>query len=89
MGWEKPRSKTDWLTESEISLLRKAFDAGRTACDAAYDVNCSTRVACKYYSRFRGGPLAVGRPKPVPQPIPQPVQAPVRPSRFYKSNFEL
>ena len=81
--WEKPRSKTDWLTENEISLLRKAFDAGRTACDAADDVNCSTRVACKYYSRFRGGPLAIGRP------VSQPVQAPVRPSRFYKSNFEI
>ncbi len=85
MTWEKPRSKTDWLTEGEIGLLRAAFDAGRTSCDAADDVNCSTRVASKYYSRFRGGPLAVGRPKVVPQPV----QAPVRPSRFYKSNFEL
>jgi hypothetical protein len=85
MDWEKPRSKTDWLTESEISLLREAFDAGRSACDAACDVNCSTRIVYKHYSRFRGGALAIGRPKLVPQPA----QAPVRPSRFYKSNFEL
>jgi hypothetical protein len=82
-GWPKPRSRRDFLTEGEIGTLRQSFCEGRKADDAAGEVNCSTRVVTKYYAKFRGGPLARGRPR-----NPPPLTT-VRPSRFYKSNFEL
>jgi hypothetical protein len=81
--WEKPRSRQDYLTEDEIERLREAFDAGHKTCDIAGELNCSTRIAAKYYAQFRGTPLQRGRPKR------RPASSPDRPSRFYKSNFEL
>lgn len=82
--WEKPRGYTDYLTADDIATLRRAFNAGKSSAEASDTVNCSVRIAQKYYTQFRGAPLPRGRPRSQPAPPP-----PARPSRFYKSNFEL
>jgi hypothetical protein len=93
--WDKPRTQGNHLTDDEIKKLRVAYTTGRHPSDIARELQCSSRVANKYYAMFRGNsPVSrVRRPRDAvvaravaastPQPAPQPK------SRFYTSNFEL
>lgn len=83
--WEKPRTQGEHFTEKEIGKLRAAYNEGRRARDIACELECSTRVVCKYYAKFRGYPLQRGRSASRPQ---EPRPAP-KSSRFYTSTFEL
>jgi hypothetical protein len=84
---ERKRGNGNHLKYNEIEKLRRAFNEGVRTDDAAAMVNCSTRIATKYYARFRGGtPFKVGRPK---ISASGPAKRPPLPSRFYQGNFEL
>lgn len=85
-NWSKPRSNGNHLTQAEIGKLRVAFNCGREPRDIARELQCSSRVAQKYFGQFRGDG-AYRRHKPEPRMV-EPSPAPVQP-RFYKSNFEL
>jgi len=88
--WHKPRGPGLKLTPAEIQRIRVAFNCGRPARDIARELQCSLRIANKYYGIFRG-------PKPKAEKIvrekPQQEQPQKRPmpakSRFYTSTFEL
>lgn len=82
--WEKPRSTNQHLTQAEIAKLRVAFNCGRKPRDIARELQCSTRVAAKYFARFRGD---LSYRRSMPEMVERPA---VRTqARFYKSNFEL
>lgn len=83
--WEKPRTQGNHLTSAEIASLRVAFNCGRKPRDAAREMKCSTRVAAKYFSQFRGDARYRGPVAEIQIIAPQ---RPVR-ARFYKSDFEL
>jgi hypothetical protein len=92
--WAKPRGVNGHFSPDEIALVRRYFDEERPVRAVARELQCSSRVIQKYYAQFRGHVRQhrrVARPsragldsKPAPA-------APVtpRPSRFYKSDFEL
>lgn len=90
-NWEKPRSRNEHLTQAEIARIRVAFNCGLHPRDIARELQCSSRVAMKYYAQFRGKPHQVTkRPRTkYREIIPAPAPKPVPHSRFYKSNFEL
>ncbi len=74
--WHKPRGKGQHLTPADIAQIKAAFDAKRKPRDVARELQCSTRVAEKYFRQFGMGdaPVVVKR---------------FRPDRLYTSNFEL
>lgn len=78
--WEKPRSKGQHLTDSEIGQLKAAFKAGRTSRDIARELQCSSRIASKYYGYFE----AEGAKRE-----PSPRTTPSLPNRHYRSSFDL
>lgn len=80
--WEKPRSRSQHLTEAEIALLRKAFSSRRTIKDIARELQCSSRTVSKYYGFFRAEGIPQG---PQRRPFDP---ASHRASRFYSSTFE-
>lgn len=82
--WDKPRTQGNHLTLPEIARLRVAFNCGRKPRDAARELSCSSRVAAKYFSQFRGD-TKYRAPVPEMQIL---APRPAKP-RFYKSNFEL
>jgi hypothetical protein len=83
--WDKPRSKGNHLTEAEIGQLRDAYRAGKHSRIAARDIQCSSRIAYKYYEFFRSEGVSK-KPDPAPNAIRS---IAVTTSRFYKSNFEV
>jgi hypothetical protein len=87
--WEKPRGPGTKLTAAEISRLKVAFNTNTHSRDIARELQCSSRIANKYYAMFRGYTPVVRRvrPKVVVRPAPEPKLE--RKSRFYTSNFEL
>lgn len=87
--WHKPRGPGVKLTASEIQRLRVAFNTNTHAHDIARELQCSSRIANKYYAMFRGNATAKPRkPKKVfVRRVAEP--KPVRTSRFYTSTFEL
>ena len=90
--WHKPRSNGQRLTADEIKKLQVAFRTGRRPDDIARELQCSSRVASKYYAQFRGKPHRVDKSEPEYRRlihVPKTVQAPVPQSRFYKSSFEI
>ena len=96
--WHKPRGHNGHLEPDEIAFVRKSFWDKRDARDVARSLRCSTRIIQKYYAQFRGdGGRCSHRPQRRPRASragadskPQnAAPAPARPSRFYKSNFEL
>lgn len=50
--WEKPRSNGTHLTAAEILRIREAYLANRPSHDIARELQCSSRVASKYYGLF-------------------------------------
>lgn len=52
--WVKPRSHATHLTREEIEFLRRAWVAGISGRAAARQIQCSSRVANKYYAQFEG-----------------------------------
>lgn len=86
--WDKPRTHGMKLTAAEIQRIRVAFNIGIHAREIARELQCSSRVANKYYGQFRGykRPTPHEKPKITERPkSPRPVGK----SRFYTSNFEL
>jgi hypothetical protein len=75
--WEKPRSKGQHLTEAEIGEIKKAYLLGEPSRDIARRLQCSSRIASKYYGFFRAEGL-----------MPNPKKISVAEGRFYKSDFE-
>lgn len=84
--WHKPRSHGNRLTAEEIESLRRSYFAGEPYSAAARKLACSSRTACKYYRMWRADAGLPARRKARPQTT---TEKPSRPSRFYKSNFEL
>lgn len=80
------RKQNQHLTAAEIETLRQCYAERMGTFDASCMVDCSQRVAAKYYRIFRGYPLARGRAM---QPKEQPAAKRPLPSRFYTSSFEL
>lgn len=85
--WEKPRAKGVHLTPAEISKIRVAFNTGRHPSDIARELQCSSRIANKYYAQFRGYAVPRGRLRTVVVRPPEP--KPAARARFYTSTFEL
>jgi hypothetical protein len=91
--WEKPRARNHWLTEHEIARLRHAYDLGFKPTDAAREIQCSSRIAYKYFAVFRGKPLAQRQGKKhllLQRKMAEQPSPPAAPkSRFHKGNFEI
>jgi hypothetical protein len=79
--WEKPRTKGQHLTEAEIAEIKRAYLAGERSRDVARRLQCSSRVASKYFGFFRAEGC-VPTMKPTAKKI-------TLPDRFYKSDFEV
>ncbi|MBV5269022.1 MAG: hypothetical protein JZU55_02725 [Afipia sp.] len=80
--WEKPRSKGQHLTATEIAFIKSEFLNGTKAHDTARALKCSSRIVSKYYGFFVAEGCVSGNRAPF-----DPAKA--RSDRFYKSNFEL
>ena len=76
--WEKPRSKGQHLTETEIATIKQSYLVGRNFRDVAKDLKCSSRIVSKYYGQFRSEGAVQNAKRPA-----------VAQNRFYKSDFSL
>ncbi len=74
--WAKPRSKGQHLTEAEIGQIKQAYIDKRPFREIARELQCSSRIASKYYSLFR----AEGVRKETARTKAS--------ARLYQSNFE-
>jgi hypothetical protein len=84
-NWDKPRGNGDHLTQKEITALRTAFNCGVHTRDIARQLQCSSRIASKYYAQFRG---AMDQNKRRHNMVEK-KSMPTARARFYKSTFEV
>lgn len=86
----RTRGRNDHFTEAELSLIKQLFEEKMPKFFVARKLNCSLRVVQTHYSRLQGRPPSERKSRAGQDAKPRRAEpATERPSRFYKSNFEL
>jgi DNA-binding transcriptional MocR family regulator len=88
---ERPRSRSDHLDDAEVAIVKERFRNRVSNRKVADELNCSVRTITRHYSLLRAEGIPRARASRAGQDS-KPQDAPPateRPSRFYKSTFEL
>jgi IS30 family transposase len=92
--WEKTRTAGVHLSADEVAKIEAGFKVGRGYREVARELKCASRTVSRHYEMLRTEGIDCPRPprarlysKPASEFSPTP--AAERPSRFYKTTFEL